>query len=138
MKTGKRNDLVPLGLLNRRLAALTGQEPPGYAMALRAALDGALPAQKVGGRGFVAETDLVTAAAVLGMAVGPAKPAPPVPGQPAGPRPGEDKGAPAAKRRASKAHSPGGAGAHRRAGNKAVQGQAGTFPHPRVRRDGLA
>ncbi len=75
MKTGKRNDLVPLGLLNRRLAELTGHAPPGYARVLRAALDGALPARRVGGRWFVAEGDLGAAAAALGMATPATKPA---------------------------------------------------------------
>ena len=88
-------NMVPLALLNGRLAALTGLEPPGYAGALRLALDGALPAQRVGGRWFVAEADLGAVAIVLGM-MGPlAEPAAPNgAGLPTRPASDGDEGAP--------------------------------------------
>ncbi len=60
--------MVLLGLLNGRLVELTGREPPGYPRALRAAVDGVLPAVRIGGRWYVADRDLDAAAAVLGMA----------------------------------------------------------------------
>jgi hypothetical protein len=139
MGTQPKSEMVPLGLSSGRLAALTGQPPPGYGRVLKAALDGVLPARRIGGRWFIAEADLMAAAAVLGMVAGPAEPAsPPEPGRPTGPKPAGEEGASAARRAAPKAQSRGGAGAHCRAGKKAVRGRDGAFPHRRVRRGGLA
>ncbi len=99
MKVTMRNDLVPLALVSSRLATLTGEAPPGYARTLRAALDGLLPAVRVGGRWFVAEADLGAAAAVFGMRSAPASAAPPrKPGQPTRLMPDGSEGAPAASR----------------------------------------
>ncbi len=137
----KRNGggLVPLALVSGWLAELTAEPPPGYDRVLKAALDGVLPARRIGGRWFIAESDLMAAAAVLGMAPGPAEPAsPPEPGQSAGPGPDKEEGAPAARRGAPRALSRGGAGAHCRAGSTAVRGEGGAFPYRRVHRDGLA
>ncbi len=110
----KRNGggLVPLALVSGWLAELTAEPPPGYGRVLKAALDGVLPARRIGGRWFIAEADLMAAAAVLGMAPGPTEPAsPPEPGQPAGPGLDREEGVPAARRGAPKAQSRGRDGA---------------------------
>ena len=112
MGTQPKGEMMPLGLSSGRLAALTDQPPPGYGRVLKAALDGVLPARRIGGRWFIAEADLMAAAAVVGMVAGQAEPAPPPePGQPAGPRPDEERGGPAARRGAAKAQSRGRGGA---------------------------
>ena len=61
------SSLVPLPMLSRRLAALTGGTPPGYPQALTAAQSGTLPVVRIGGRWFVPTSELPKAAAVLGM-----------------------------------------------------------------------
>jgi len=60
-------NLVPLSMLSRRLAALTGGMAPGYSRALTAAQSGTLPVVRLGGRWFVPTSELRKAAAVLGM-----------------------------------------------------------------------
>ena len=60
-------NLIPLPMLSRRLAALTGGPPPGYPRALTAAQSGTLPVIRLGGRWFVPTSELPKAAAVLGM-----------------------------------------------------------------------
>ena len=95
----KRNGggLVPLALVSGWLAELTAEPPPGYGRVLKAALDGVLPARRIGGRWFIAEADLMAAAVVLGMAA-PAEPAPRHEAERlARPRSDREDGAPAAK-----------------------------------------
>ncbi len=136
----KRNGggLVPLALVSGWLAELTAEPPPGYDRVLKAALDGVLPARRIGGRWFIAEGDLM-AAAVLGMAPGPAEPAsPPEPGQPAGSRPDQEDGMLAARRGAPKEQLPGSVAPRPRAENRAARAQGRSVPRPPASRGALA
>jgi hypothetical protein len=59
---------IPLPLVGRRLAALTGQRAPSYRSLYVAALDGKIPAeQQVNGRWDVAAADLPHIAEAFGL-----------------------------------------------------------------------
>lgn len=68
--------LIPLPLLPRELAALTGQPAPTYRCLYGLALDGRLPTEHLNGRHYLPRERLPEAAALVGMTAGTAAPRP--------------------------------------------------------------
>ena len=60
---------IPLPLLPRELAALTGAPPPSYRRCYTLVLDGRLPAELVNGRHQVRRADLPAIAELVGLTI---------------------------------------------------------------------
>lgn len=65
-----REPLIPLPLLPRELAALTGQPAPGYRRLYGMALDGRLPTEHRNGRHYLPRERLPEVAELVGMTAG--------------------------------------------------------------------